>query len=226
MFDVEDQFVGARQAGDVIWFPRPLPLIKHAHVSCGYKEWLKRKYSLPGFVEVEPGDTVVDCGAYVGGFTLAAAGVAERVHAFEPDQSNFAALSRNTQALSNVVANQLGLYNRAGTSPFNLSGSSVEHSLLKPDDGAVVAVVEIPLTTIAAYLSETGMERLDFFKIEAEGVEIEIFEGLEGVRPRKLAIDVSPERDGASPAEAFKARLAPMGYDVRQRGHVLFARLA
>jgi hypothetical protein len=61
-------------------------------------------------------------------------------------------------------------------------------------------------------------------KIEAEGVELEVFDGLESIRPRKLAIDVSPERDGESPAEEFKSRLAKINYEFRHRGHVLFAR--
>jgi hypothetical protein len=61
-------------------------------------------------------------------------------------------------------------------------------------------------------------------KIEAEGVELEVFEGLEAIRPRKLAIDVSPERDGESPAAEFRIRLARMNYEFRQRANVLFAR--
>ena len=76
-FEIEDEYVLAHQREAVIAFPRPLPLIKYAHLSCGYEEWLAHKYALPGFVEVKPADVVVDCGAYVGGFSLSAVRIAK-----------------------------------------------------------------------------------------------------------------------------------------------------
>src|SRR5690349_22089033 len=39
------------------------------------------------------------------------------------------------------------------------------------------------------------------------GVELEVFDGLGDMLPRKLAIDVSPERNGESPADEFQSRL-------------------
>ena len=119
----------------------------------------------------------------------------------------------------------MGLYNRAGAAQFNISASSVEHSMLQPDDGEAIAVVEIPLVTVGGYLRGKGITRLDFLKLEAEGVELEIFEGLEGFRPRKLAIDVSAERENESPAGRFIELLGRLGYETQRRGHVLFARL-
>ena len=48
--------------------------------------------------------------------------------------------------------------------------------------------------------------------------------GNQDLRPRKLAIDVSPERNGESPADEFRERLMPLGYEIRQRRHVMFAK--
>ena len=84
--------------------------------------------------------------------------------------------------------------------------------------------MEIQVITLADYCRMHGVDRLDFVKIEAEGVELEVFAGLGTIRPRKFAIDVSPERDGQSPAEEFRTRLEAQGYKVRQRAHVMFAR--
>jgi len=66
---------------------------------------------------------------------------------------------------------------------------------------------------------------LDFVKLEAEGVEIEVFEGLGELKPRKFAIDVSPERNGESPGPELTVRLEELGYNTHQRGHVLFAHI-
>ncbi len=214
-----------RQGGAEIAFPRPMPLVKLAHVLCGYRQWLERKYALPGFVTVEPGDIVVDCGAYVGGFSLSAAAVGAHVHVFEPAPANFACAAENLARFANVTLNAAGLYARTQRMPLNLSASSVEHSLLSPDDGAAIAHLDIAVFSLADYCRDRGVSQLDFLKLEAEGVEPEIVDGLGDIRPRKLAIDVSPEREGQSPAAYFEAALPKLGFKLRQRGHVMFARL-
>ncbi len=223
-FAFDDKFLTAHQNGSELAFPRPLPLVKFGHISCGYEEWLQRKYAFPGFVEVEAGDIVVDCGAYVGGFSVSAARRASKVHVFEPEDSNFACLSRNLAGLPNVVLNQLGLYSNSQLIELNISESSVEHSLLAPDDGSLVERRTIEVVALADYCEKKGIERLDFVKIEAEGVELEVFHGLRSLMPEKFAIDVSEERNGTSPADEFKRLLQGRGYDIRQRAHVMFAR--
>lgn len=200
-------------------------MVKLTQLLCGYEEALRRKYCLPGFVEVAPGDIVVDCGAFVGGFSLSASRIAAQVHAFEPESKNFACLMRNFANVGNVLLNNVGLYTRSSLMNLNISMSSVEHSLLIPDDGQVISIQEIEVIGLKEYLQGRGIPKFDFVKIEAEGVELEVFDGLEDVRPAKLAIDVSPERNGESPADEFRDRLIPLGYEVRQRGHVMFARL-
>lgn len=226
VFRSEGDMVVAEQHGSEIAFPRPVPMVKMSHIIYGYEQWLKRKYCLPGFVEVEPGDVVVDCGAYVGGFALSAARTAGQVHAFEPDRSNAACAKRNLASFPNATVHVCGLYNRSDEMVLNVSANSVEHSLLLPDDGVVVETRRIPVMSLSDYAKENGIDRYDFVKIEAEGVELEVFGGLGDMRPSKLAIDVSPERNGESPAAEFRNLLEALGYEVRQRAHVMFARLA
>jgi len=224
MFIAEADMILARQRGCEIAFPRPIPIVKLGHASFGYEEWLRRKYCLPGFVEVEMGDVVIDCGAYVGGFSLSAARLAKEVHAFKPETANFACLVRSQGERPNVRCNNVGLFCESRAINLNISASSVEHSLLMPDDGPPIEVREIHVTTLRDYCAAMNVSRLDFVKIEAEGVELEVFDGLGDLRPRKLAIDVSPERNGESPADEFRVRLEAGGYSVRQRQHVMFAR--
>jgi FkbM family methyltransferase len=223
-FRLADGMVIAGQGGREIAFPDPLPMIKYSHIVFGYEQWLLRKYCLPGFVEVEAGDIVVDCGGFVGGFSLSAAKVASQVHIFEPEHLNFRCIKQNFAGIGNVVMNQAGLYSETRTMRLNISTSGVEHSLLAPDDGVVVQVKEIQVIALRDYLLSRNLPRFDFVKIEAEGVELEVFDGLRDCLPRKLAIDVSPERDGQSPFEAFRSKLSQLGYEMQLRGHVLFAR--
>lgn len=215
----------AEQLGEELSFPSPIPPVKLSHLTFGYEELLKHKYALPGFVEVEPGDVVIDCGAYVGGFSMSACKVASVVHAFEPDAENHRCLVENLRKFDNARSNLAGLYDESRTMTLNVSASSVEHSFLAPDDGVIVETREVPVFRLDDYCHQQGIAKLDFVKIEAEGVEIEVFKGLGSLRPKKIAIDVSPERNGESPAEEFKKIFSDLGYEVRQRMNVLFARL-
>lgn len=224
-FYVSDHMVIANQKGREIAFPSPAPMVKLSHIVFGYEEWLQRKYCLPGFVEVEAGDVVIDCGAYVGGFSISAVKTAAQVHAFEPESGNFSCLMRNFRSIDNITLNNVGLYSETRRIGLNISANSVEHSLLMPDDGQRVDVREIDVITLKDYLQRRDIPKLDFVKIEAEGVEPEVFDGLQGLKPSKLAIDVSPERNGESPADELRERLMPLGYEIRQRGHVMFASL-
>lgn len=224
-FRIEDAMVIAEQHHMEIAFPRPVPMVKMSHIVFGYEQWLQRKYCLPGFVEVEAGDVVVDCGAYVGGFARSAARSGAQVYAFEPDLANAACVERNLAEFPNAIVQACGLYDRSGEMTLNISANSVEHSLLMPDDGTIVGTRLIPVVSLYDYASRNGIERYDFVKIEAEGVELEVFAGLVNLKPLKLAIDVSPERNGESPAEEFRMLLEAQGYEVRQRNHVMFARL-
>lgn len=224
-YRVEKDVVIVCQNGAELTFPRPVPLVKLALISFGYEQWLQRKYSLPGFVEVRPGDIVVDCGAYVGGFALSAAKIASSVYAFEPDIRNANCAKRNLRHLDNAHVLECGLYDRSDEMILNVSSSSVEHSLLQPDDDVIVEERRIPVVSLIDYAAANDIPRFDFVKIEAEGVELEVFAGLGDMRPAQLAIDVSPERNKTSPATEFKALLEPLGYEVRQRGQVMFARM-
>lgn len=223
-FFLKEQIVCARQLGQTLYFPHPVPQVILAHITAGYKEWLRRKYCLPNFVEVEPGDVVVDCGGYVGGFGLSVQTLASTLHVFEPEARNFQAAKLNLGMHENVRLNQAGLFNTTRNIWLNVSNSSVEHSVLKPDNGYTVEQSEVKVYALADYCRQHGIPQLDFLKLEAEGVEPEVIEGLQQLRPRKMAIDVSPEREGLSPSVHLTQLLSSWGYETRQRGHVLFAR--
>ncbi|MEM7299174.1 MAG: hypothetical protein AAF391_13020, partial [Bacteroidota bacterium] len=107
-FSSESGFTLAFQNGQVLAFPSQLPAVILEHITCGYIEWLTRKYTLPGFVMVEPGDCVVDCGSFIGGFALGHVGVASEIHTFEPELSNYQCTVRNLQNFFNVCCENKG----------------------------------------------------------------------------------------------------------------------
>lgn len=222
---VDDHNALVSQQGETFMIPRPVPLIILSHIVFGYETWLQRKYELPNFVSVEPHDIVVDCGAYVGGFSMSASRIAEQVHVFEPEAKNFAATKANLRARPNVTCVQAGLFDSSTEIELNVSDVGVEHSFLQPDFGSVVRTEKVKVWALKDYCKKAGIDALDFVKVEAEGLEPEVVAGLGSLRPKKLAIDVSEERGGESPAAEIQVILQSWGYECRKRDHVLFAKL-
>lgn len=201
----------------------PFPVVHM--MSVNIIEWLKQKYQYPGFVEVENGDIVIDCGSFVGGFSLSAADRARQIYAFEPSPMNFTALTLNTRDMPNIEPIQMGLYNKTTSMSMNMSSTRVDDSLLSPDnDEGTGRTTQISLTTLDEWAAEKSIESIDFVKLEAEGVENEVLEGIRKVRVRKFAVDCSPERDGQSNLNEIRGVLESRGYETQAYRFWLYAR--
>ncbi|MCF7970795.1 MAG: FkbM family methyltransferase [Methylococcaceae bacterium] len=223
-YEIFDNHIIIDQDNLEISFPLPLPRIKLIHIACGYAEWLLNKYTLEGFVQVEFGDTIIDCGAFVGGFSIACAKTAGLIVAIEPSSHNYSCLDRNLKHFDNALAVRFALGDNSSILKLNCSTSAVEHSLIDPDDGIIEYQEVVAVSRLDDLVKAIGVEKIDFLKVEAEGFEPEVIKGLGCLLPEKIAIDVSPERGGKSPAAEISKDLQAKGYECKQRGNVLFAR--
>jgi|SRR3989344_1089398 len=135
---------------------------------------------------IQPGMTVVDVGANLGYFTRLSAklvGPTGHVYAFEPDADNFLLLKENTKQLKNVHIVQSAVSNREGTVTFYLSDKMGMHSLLEcKNKGEQVTVSS---TTLDCLSEKTD---INFVKIDVEGAEREVFQGMEKLLLRKPII--------------------------------------
>jgi FkbM family methyltransferase len=124
--------------------------------------------------QLQPGDVVVDAGAYPGDYALFAAkkvGPDGRVLAFEPGAKNRAVLERNIlkAGLSNVTVVPKGLWNCEKTLFLNENGLA---TAVQSDSG-----LEIEVVTLDAALQELGISKIQVLKMDIEGAEIEALEG-------------------------------------------------
>lgn len=140
------------------------------------------KRSLKGYLaryELKPGDTVIDCGAYIGEFTLYAAkavGPSGKVIAFEPDGIVYKKLSANIElnGLNNVVTVKKGLWNSDGVLKFvgdNLRGYSFMAAESAP------GAVDVPVASLDNELARLGIAAVNFIKADVEGAELEFIKG-------------------------------------------------
>jgi FkbM family methyltransferase len=129
---------------------------------------------------VADGHVCLDIGANVGAVTLAMArrvGSSGKVYAFEPGGVPYARLARNI-ALNpsiqpRVVALQLGVSSEPGTLYWNPD----EHH--NPANATLLAAAGTPTTVVSvdAFVAATKLARVDFVKIDVEGMEYEVLSG-------------------------------------------------
>jgi FkbM family methyltransferase len=174
-------------------------------------------------VSVEYGDIVVDIGANIGEFTIAISPLAERVIAIEPDPNVQEALAENLQHVSNASMFQTALSDKDGEAEFFLSTKDADSSLMRPETFS--EKVKVRVSSLDTFIRETGIKRIDFLKIEAEGWEPEILSGASRALAitRKVAVDAGPEREGAPTTEAVAKSLTDAGFQVSRCGYIVLA---
>jgi len=125
----------------------------------------------------QKGDTVIDIGAYVGAFSVKSVldvGTTGRVVAIEPASSNQAYLYSNTKSVPNITIIPVAVGASTGHGELLLSTASPCHTLAIKHEGETEDVI---IRSLDSIVSELGLDRVDFIKIDAEGYELEILEG-------------------------------------------------
>jgi len=156
-----------------------------------------------------PGDVVIDVGANIGQYTRRMAecvGDRGSVIAFEPMQQTFRLLTANVGDLAHVTLLKLAASNVAREVSMDLpvfdSGLANYYRASISEQGTY-RVRAVPLDSLA-------LNRLSLMKIDAEGHELEVLQGAQGMltrfRPRLIV-------EASLPAESF---LRDMGYTIKR----------
>jgi FkbM family methyltransferase len=176
-------------------------------------ERISREFGLGDPFVVGPRDTVLDVGANVGDFSLAAAAMGAEVHSFDGDPKVVACLERNIVGVPAIQAHRAILWKEPGEVTFYSAPDRSDSSLFRPPGEAVTSFTA-EATTLDVLAQELGLGEIALLKMDAEGAEPEVLEGGRELlrRTRNVAIDTGAERLGETTNEACEALLESMGF--------------
>jgi len=199
-----DAVVSARVRGRRWWLDTRDAFFTQSMILTGTHEEWEAPVFLGG---LKPGMTVVDVGAHVGYYAVQAAqrvAPSGRVVAFEPDATNRELLARNIKANGcpnvEVVAAAIGDRQGAGRLSCEVLNRGGHHFVELegiPHLGVGTECREVPLTTLDASLDALGVSAIDALKIDVEGAEYLVWQGmsrlLAGQCVKSVFIEIWPE---------------------------------
>jgi len=122
-----------------------------------------------------PGSLVLDLGAHLGTFSLAAATRGHRVVAIEasPRNAEFLRASRRANGFDRLRVVEVAVSDAPGTVRFRPEGAWGQIT-----EGWSPGVVEVQARPVSQILAEHDVERVDFVKLDVEGSEIAAIRGM------------------------------------------------
>lgn len=141
----------------------------------------KKSHEEGKYFELEKGQTIVEAGAFIGFYVLRAAelvGETGKVIAIEAVPENFEIMKRNVEAnhLKNVILVNKAVWNTSTKIKFYREGKqigSITQEVVATDN-----FIEVQAETIDSILKENNIDKIDFIRIQLNGVELEALEGM------------------------------------------------
>jgi len=168
-----------------------------------YNEIFEGREYLRSGIKLGDHDTIIDVGANIGMFTMYLLTNLEspNVHAFEPVPDTFEALRRNIERYprANVHIYNTGLGASADSSMAmtffpNMTGNSTAYPEMQAAQREILSEaftseellliytgeeITVPSTTLACFIRKNALDRINLLKIDAEGCEVDILNGIE-----------------------------------------------
>jgi len=179
---------------------------------------------------LKPGMTVIDVGANMGYYALMearAVGVEGRVYAIEPEPRNYRLLVRNValNEYGNVFTFPLGISDETGSSRLHISTHSNLHNLVAPiKAGKNLHTIDIEVQRLDDFIQEQEIDpaRVDLVRMDVEGWEAKILEGMQGLlrasQQLKLFIEFHPGAIAGIPGHSLERSLRALdehGFSIR-----------
>jgi FkbM family methyltransferase len=189
---------------------------------------------------------IFDIGANIGTYTSWVANWSANkngtVYSFEPQRIIFQMLCANMSInnIFNVHTYEMGLGSKKekikiNEADYSLLGSFGSFSLNKqntPEYKKTDKQQTIKIDTLDNFVKEHDIQKVDFIKIDAEGMDLDIIEGgiltIKKYKPKLLVeyLNAGKSKDEKTSTEGFgivDTKLRDLGYKIKKVGHDIFA---
>jgi FkbM family methyltransferase len=133
---------------------------------------------------VKPDHVVFDVGTNFGWYTtlfVPIVGSNGQTHSFEPSPKTLELLHTNldlNNCTDRVIVNPIAIGDEVSTAKIHVFNKrSHSFASLSPLGETDYTTFEVPLTTLDLYMSQHGIEKIDFIKIDVEGSELAVLKG-------------------------------------------------
>lgn len=150
----------------------------------------------------------VDIGGHVGTWSRVLSYMFDTVYVFEPVMENYECLVENCRDRKNVITYQNGVSDRAKEVQFSYvpGNSGNSGSSFSSDNGELVHCVA---------LDSLNLENVDFIKIDVEGLEFEVVQGMEDTLKRCKPTVIIEQKPGNAERQGY-TRFAARDYLLSQ----------
>ncbi len=172
---------------------------------------------------IRPGMIVADVGANIGLYTMRASrlvGSQGKVIAIEAEPSNYEALVFNLKLnqTNNVIPLNLAAWDKEAMLDLHIFQEHALHSLT-PSARESAKSIKVKARPLDKVLQELGIEKVDWIKIDVEGAEVEVLQGMEKTISRNPELKLLVELHSGETTEKCLSLLKGKGYEVRQIDH-------
>lgn len=171
----------------------------------------ERAYRLQSPLPSRP--VIVDAGANIGvaALWLACRYPDARLHCLEPESRSFTLLKHNLRQLPNARCKLAALGAHTGEVSLFVSANGSVHSIFDP--GAPARVETVPCIRLGDYLDRNSIERVDLLKLDVEGSELAVLQGL-GPHIERVGVIVGEFHERLVDAARFYGFMRQHGFRV------------
>lgn len=132
---------------------------------------------------VKQDDVVIDIGAHIGLMAVVfgkLVGKNGKVYSFEPTPHSYGVLKQtiHLNKLENIVEPvNKAVSSASGSISFNVNREDVSNSIVSYEHNSGHKPITVQTVSIDDFVKEKDLSRLDFIKIDAEGVELDVLKG-------------------------------------------------
>lgn len=174
------------------------------------------------------GEVVVDVGAFIGFYTMRASrlvGSRGKVVAVEAEPSNFEALLFNLKLnqANNVIPLNLAAWDKEAMLDLHIFQENLALNSLTHLHGNSAKSIKVKARPLDAVLEELGVEKVDWVKIDVEGAEVEVLQGMEKTISHSPNLRLLVELHSDETIEKCLSMLTEKGYEVKRVAWHIFA---